>query len=146
VVADELVRVSAPGGAIALVNWTPEGMIGRLLRTVGRHLPPPPDFASPPPLWGDEAHVRALFTGHDVDLRFERARNAFRFPSAEAFTTFFVERYGPLIKAREKLEPTGAWAACHAEIAELFAAADEAGDGTYGARAEYLVVTARRRG
>ena len=29
-VADELVRVTTPGGRIALINWTPDGFVGRL--------------------------------------------------------------------------------------------------------------------
>jgi SAM-dependent methyltransferase len=52
VVADELVRVCRPGGAIGLVNWTPEGLIGRMFKILGRYMPKPPEFASPPPLWG----------------------------------------------------------------------------------------------
>src|SRR5215210_4584845 len=41
-VADELVRVCKPGGTIALLSWTPEGMIGALFRTMGPFAPPPP--------------------------------------------------------------------------------------------------------
>src|SRR5918998_678822 len=33
--ADELVRVTKPGGRIALANWTPTGMVGDMFRTVG---------------------------------------------------------------------------------------------------------------
>ena len=40
-VADELVRVCRPGGTIALLSWTPEGMIGALFRTMGPFAPPP---------------------------------------------------------------------------------------------------------
>ena len=60
-VADELVRVCKPGGTIALLSWTPEGMIGALFRTMGPFAPPPPPGAQPPPLWGSEDHVRELF-------------------------------------------------------------------------------------
>ena len=45
-VADELVRVCRPGGTIALLSWTPEGMIGALFRTMGPFAPPPPPGAS----------------------------------------------------------------------------------------------------
>lgn len=60
IVAQELARVCRAGGRIGLVNWTPEGQVGELLGIIGRYLPPPPDFASPPPLWGSEGHVRGL--------------------------------------------------------------------------------------
>src|SRR5918992_2482443 len=66
-VADELVRVCRPGGTIGLLNWTPEGMIGALFRTMGPFAPSPPPGAQPPPLWGSEDHVREVF-GERVDL------------------------------------------------------------------------------
>src|SRR6187455_707604 len=40
--ASELVRVTKPGGTIALASWTPDGFIGELFRTVAAHVPPPP--------------------------------------------------------------------------------------------------------
>ena len=40
--ADELVRVCRPGGTLALLSWTPEGMLGALFRTMGPFAPPPP--------------------------------------------------------------------------------------------------------
>ena len=72
IVARELVRVCRPGGRIGLVNWTPSGQVGELFRIVGRYLPAPPAFASSPALWGDAAHVRALFAGTGVELEFAR--------------------------------------------------------------------------
>src|SRR6195952_1963307 len=71
-VADELVRVTKPGGRIALINWTPEGFIGRLFATMKPFAAPPPPGASPGPLWGNEAHVRELFGDRVSDLRTER--------------------------------------------------------------------------
>ncbi len=55
--ADELVRVCRPGGTIGMLNWTPEGFIGRLFAAMKPFLPPPPPGVQPPPLWGDEQHV-----------------------------------------------------------------------------------------
>ena len=65
--ADELVRVCKRGGRIGLLSWTPEGMIGGLFRTMGQFMPPPPEGAQPPPLWGGEEHLRDLF-GERVEL------------------------------------------------------------------------------
>jgi len=101
-VADELVRVCRPGGTIGMLNWTPEGMIGALFRTMGPFAPPPPPAAQPPPLWGGEDHVRDLF-GDRVDWRtLEREHleiTAFQHP--HDYGEHFKAYYGPTIVARK---------------------------------------------
>jgi len=141
VIADELVRVCRAGGAIGLVNWTPEGLIGEMFQIMGRYLPPPPAFAAAPPLWGDERHVRELFARHDVTLSFTRASNLFAFESVDAYQTFFEERYGPTIKAQEKLVPEGRWDACRAELRDLFDRRNAATDGSCRIQAEYVAIS-----
>ncbi|MGH3674856.1 MAG: class I SAM-dependent methyltransferase, partial [Mycobacterium sp.] len=59
--AGEMLRVCKPGGVIAMINWTPEGLIGQLFATMRPYAPPPPPGVQPPPLWGNESHVRRLF-------------------------------------------------------------------------------------
>jgi ubiquinone/menaquinone biosynthesis C-methylase UbiE len=144
VTADELVRVCRPGGTIGLVNWTPDGLIGEMFQIMGRYLPAPPAFASPPPLWGHEPHVRELFAGHNVTLSFKRASNLFAFESVDAYQTFFEQRYGPTIKAQEKLAPEGRWDDCRAELRELFDRRNTATDGRCRIEAEYVAISIGR--
>jgi SAM-dependent methyltransferase len=146
VTADELVRVCRPGGKIGLVNWTPEGLIGEMFAIMGSYLPAPPAFASAPPLWGDERHVRELFAAHDVALSFTRARNVFAFDSVDAYQTFFEERYGPTIKAQEKLAPEGRWGDCRTELRGLFDRMNTATDGSCRIEAEYAAISIARAG
>ena len=61
--AAEMLRVVKPGGKIGLANWTPEGFIGRLFKTIGKHVPPPPGVKSPA-LWGTQARIVELFEAH----------------------------------------------------------------------------------
>jgi SAM-dependent methyltransferase len=107
-VADELVRVCRPGGTIGMLNWTPEGMIGALFKTMGPFAPPPPPGAQPPPLWGSEDHMRELF-GDRVEWRtFDRENleiSAFERP--HDYGEHFKERYGPTIVARANAEKDG---------------------------------------
>ena len=99
--ADELVRVCRPGGTIGLLSWTPEGMIGSLVRSMGPFAPPPPPGAQPPPLWGSEAHVRELF-GDRVEQRVEQrdVLEVTAFTHPHDYAEHFKARYGPTITVR----------------------------------------------
>jgi SAM-dependent methyltransferase len=143
-VAEELARVTRPGGQIGLINWTPEGLIGQMFKIMGKYLPAPPDYASPPPLWGNEEHVRGLFAGTGVELEFARGHNPWRFDSAEHFVVFFESNYGPTLKARERLEAEGSWTELREELHALAERHNEATDGSLLMRAEYLVTIGRK--
>jgi SAM-dependent methyltransferase len=143
VAADELVRVVRPGGTIGLVNWTPEGMVGQMFGVLGRHLPAPPSFASPPPRWGDPDHVRALFGDRVTDLAFTRGINTFRFPTLDAFATFFEDNYGPTLTARGKLGEE-AWALCRDGLREVYATVGDSTSDGFAIDSEFTVITARR--
>lgn len=96
--ADELVRVCRPGGTIGLLNWTPGGFIGQMFATMRPHNAPPPPGAQPPPLWGDEAHVRALLGDRVTDVAVRRqAVRVDRFATAKQFREYFKANYGPTI-------------------------------------------------
>ena len=99
--AAELVRVTRPGGTIALASWTPDSFVGAMFRTVAAHVPPPRGVASPL-LWGDESYLNSLF-GADVGWTHRRRTFTFRFESAAAFVDRFVTYYGPTVKAVEAL-------------------------------------------
>ena len=70
--AAELMRVCRPGGKIGLANWTPEGFIGQLFKTIGKHLPPPAGVKSPA-LWGTRAHLADLFGAKAASIKTEVA-------------------------------------------------------------------------
>jgi SAM-dependent methyltransferase len=140
VVAAELLRVTKPGGAIVLANWTPEGQVGELFKIMGRYLPPAPDYASPPPLWGSEAHVRGLF-GRELEL--ERRIAVWDFDSADEYVSFMETAYGPTLKARERLTADGRWDDCRRELVEMMERRNESTNGGLHVPAEYALIVVR---
>jgi SAM-dependent methyltransferase len=100
--ADEMARVCREGGLIALCCWTPEGTVGDVFAASASYMPPAPDFAEPPILWGTEDHVREMFTGAS-DFEFERHSATIEWESTGAWADYFFERFGPLVTAKEML-------------------------------------------
>jgi hypothetical protein len=95
------VRVCRPGGTIAVLSWTPEGMIGDLFRTLKPFAPAPPPGVQPPPLWGSEEHMQGLFGGRVEFHSLERdvlEITAFEHP--HDYAEHFKANYGPSIAAR----------------------------------------------
>jgi SAM-dependent methyltransferase len=106
--ANELMRVCRPGGTIGLLSWTPEGMIGALLRTIGPFAPPPPPGAQPPPLWGSDAHLTELFgAGVDLGTPMRDILEVTAFERPRDFGEHFKARYGPTIGAQANARRNG---------------------------------------
>ncbi|RVW00193.1 class I SAM-dependent methyltransferase [Rhodococcus xishaensis] len=149
--ADEIVRVCAPNGTIGLISWTPTGFIGRMfaaMRPYGRQLPP---GAQPPPLWGEEAHVRDLLGDRvtDVVVRREVVR-VDRFDGPREFRDYFKANFGPTLAVYKAIGAEGTAdaadkvAALDAELADL-ARQHDVGEGSFAMDWEYLLLTARKR-
>jgi SAM-dependent methyltransferase len=138
--ARELARVVRPGGTIGLASWTPEGFIGQMLKTVGKHVPPPAGVASPVG-WGMEARLRELFPVVR-SMRCERRMFVFRYRSAEHMIDVFRRFYGPTFKAFGALDADGQ-GRLHADLLALCERFD-AGGGAFAAPAEYLEVVIER--
>jgi hypothetical protein len=140
--AAELTRVCRPGGTIALANWTPDGFIGELFRTVGRRVPPPPGVRAPVE-WGSEPRLRELFGDRVRELRTDRREFVFRFRSAADFADYFRAHYGPTLKAFQALDEDHG-KLLHADLVDLITRYDVATDGTVKVPSAYLEVLATR--
>lgn len=139
--ADEMLRVCREGGVIALCCWTPEGSVGDIFRASASYMPPPPDFASPPVLWGTEAHVQGMFGGAATAFEFERHSATIDWESIEGFAGYFMDRFGPLVTARQMLGER--FAELREEIIEIWARWNESGDGRLVLPQEYLLSVIR---
>lgn len=143
VVADELVRVCRPGGVIGMINWTLEGFIGNLFRTMAPYAPPQPPGAQPPPLWGSEEHVRERFGDRVDSLDMRRQQTVFdRAEDPVEFREYWKRNYGPTI-AVYKFNASDPERVAALDAAFLDFLTSWNRGGRY--EAEYLLVTARTR-
>jgi len=114
-------------------------MVGRMFMLLAQHLPPPPEGFQPPILWGVEDHVRGLVaaSGASVTCTLERAR--FESASVEEMVVEDERKLGPIVLAKEALEPEGRWQQVRAALVELVESENAAEDGSLLLEPEYLL-------
>lgn len=140
--ATELLRVTRPGGRVAMANWTPEGFIGKMLRAHTAVVSPPPGVPSSLE-WGKEEMVRARFAGGLTALSCTRRTLELRFPfPPAAVTELFATCYGPTVSTLRATDPDGG-SRLRDELTRLFQQHNLATDGTTVVAGEYLDVQAQ---
>ena len=135
--ASELVRVCRPGGKIGLANWTPEGFIGNLLKTVVKFVPPPPGVKSPV-MWGKKDYLEEIF-GNSVSIAAQSRYFTFRYKSPAHFLDIFRTYYGPTHKAFGAID-AAAQENLKADLLALIEKFNVARDGTLVIPSEYLEI------
>ena len=141
--ASELARVCKSGGKIGLANWTPQGFIGQLFKTIGKHLAPPAGVKSPA-LWGTPARLQEMFGSQASEIAAEPRMFVFRYRSPEHWLEVFKSFYGPILKAFAALDETGQ-AALRRDLMTLLGEFNHADDGTVVVHSEYLEAVISKR-
>jgi ubiquinone/menaquinone biosynthesis C-methylase UbiE len=134
--ATELMRVCKPGGRIGLANWTPDGFIGQVFKTLAKYLPPPPGVRSPA-LWGTREHLVRLFELEPREIRTTTRSFKFRYRSPEHFLDVFKTYYGPVLKAFAALDEQKQKSLA-SDFHDLISRMNQADDGTMVVPSEYL--------
>ena len=141
--ATELLRVCKSGGKIGLANWTPEGFIGQLFKTLGKYLPPPAGVKSPA-LWGTPLRITEMFGATATSIKAEPRHFTFRYRSPEHFLEIFRNYYGPMLKAFAALDETNG-RGLRRDLLALIGSINAATDGTMIVPSEYLQVVITKR-
>ncbi|MGH7498756.1 MAG: class I SAM-dependent methyltransferase [Gemmatimonadales bacterium] len=141
--AAELLRVTRPGGRVAMANWTREGFVGKLF-VLGNRYAPPPDGVPAPIMWGDEeiARERMAPASSKVQITRRTLTIELSFEPTEV-VAFYREYFGPVKMQFARLDPTGQQAYA-ADMEALWREHNEAGAGRTAVTAEYLEVLAIR--
>lgn len=139
--AAELLRVCKSGGKIGMANWTPEGFIGQVFKTIGAFVPPAPGARSPA-LWGTEARLQEMF-GKGGTVHVTRRDFTFRYRSAQHWVDVFRQWYGPALKAFAAL-PAPQQDQLEQALIALIGRFNRAEDGTMVVPSEYLEVVIKR--
>ncbi|MFC0624297.1 class I SAM-dependent methyltransferase [Kribbella deserti] len=142
--AAELVRVTRQGGRIALASWTPESLVGGMFKVIGKYAPPPPAGVVSPMLWGTEDRLAELFGDKVEWIALNRRTFDFCYHSADHFSEWFRQYYGPITRLAGTLDET-ARARFAADLAEVAGRYNQADDGTLLAPGEYLEAVGIRR-
>lgn len=96
--AQELARVTRKGGTIAMANWTADGFIGQVFKTLGGHIPPAPGIRSPAN-WGSQEVLEEMFGTRVTSIETRAQIFNFRYRSTDHFMDVFRTYYGPIHKA-----------------------------------------------
>jgi SAM-dependent methyltransferase len=141
--AAELLRVCKSGGQIGLANWTPDGFIGQVFKTLGRHVPPAAGLKSPA-LWGTRGRLSEMFGSAALSIKTQPCYFTFRYRSPEHFLEVFTTYYGPMLKAFAALDETKR-AGLKDDLLVLVGQLNGAGDSTMVVPSEYLQVVITKR-
>ena len=141
--ASELARVCKPGGRIGLANWTPQGFIGQLFKTIGSYIPPAAGVKSPS-LWGTKARLEELFGKTAQEIHTTEREYTFRYRSPAHWIDVFRTYYGPMTKTFGALD-SEKQAAFTKDLLALMESRNRSGDGTLVLASEYLEVVIKRK-
>jgi SAM-dependent methyltransferase len=146
-VANEMVRVTRPGGRIVMGNWIPNDptLVAQILKISSAFSPPPPEGFISPMTWGIESTVIERFAAAGVraeDITFERETFAFRLSGKPSdLVDRFQHYYGPTMNAFDAADKNGRVAESREQLDALFVAQNTGGEAEVSIPATFLKVT-----
>jgi SAM-dependent methyltransferase len=147
-VANEMVRVTRPGGRVVMGNWIPGDptLVAQILKISSAYSPPPPEGFVSPVTWGVADNVVERFTAAGIaanNITCEPDTFVFDAPvSPTEYLTWFRDYYGPTMNAFEAATSNGRADELFGELDALFNEQNTTGNSdTTAIPATYLRVT-----
>jgi SAM-dependent methyltransferase len=140
--ASEMIRVCRRGRRVGLVNWTPDGFMGQLFRTVASHAPAIATDTCPFD-WGTEQRLDELFSVYGC-VETTKKRVALRARTPLDWVDRLRASYAPVRKTFALLD-SPAQKTLRAELLELVQRFNRGAESTMLVDAEYLEVVVLRR-
>jgi ubiquinone/menaquinone biosynthesis C-methylase UbiE len=140
--ASEMLRVCRSGGKIGMANWTPDGFIGQMFKTLGKHVAPPAGISSPA-LWGAKPWIEETFQAAARAIAVADKAFIFRYRSPEHFIEVFRTYYGPIHKAFLALDAAGQTALAD-DLRATIARFNTATDGSMRVPSDYAEIVISR--
>jgi ubiquinone/menaquinone biosynthesis C-methylase UbiE len=125
-VAQEMVRVTKPGGRIEMGNWIPGDptLVAQILKISSTYTPPPPEGFVSPMTWGVEGNVVERFNHAGIASdKISFLKDTFTFNTAGSpsqFVDLFRRYYGPTMNAFAAAEKDGKAKDLENELNALF--------------------------
>ena len=147
-VAQEMVRVTKPGGQIVMGNWVPNdptSFVSQVLKISSAFVPPPPEGFVSPMTWGVETHVLERFGKAGVEAeKISMVKDTFFFVASMTtaeFIDLFRNYYGPTMNAFAAAAKDGREQELYRQLLDSAETQNVATDGTILIGATYLKVT-----
>lgn len=140
--AEEMLRVTKPGGKVGFTSWANDGFQGEVFSAAYKYAPPPPEGVDSPVSWGDENLARQRFGKFASNVEITRGTVPWHFESAEAWAKWGSENVPPIVVARKMLPPEtfGKLEKESIEVAERFNQSSDA----FMVDSEYLLLVATK--
>jgi len=147
-VAQEMVRVTKPGGRIVMGNWIPNDptFVAQLLKISSSFAPPPPEGFISPMTWGIETNIVERFGQAGVPReRISLTKDTFHFISQDRSPAQVIDSfrrfYGPTMNAYEAANKNGKVEELHSQLVALAKSQNKSSNGSTAIPATFLRVT-----
>ncbi|MDQ4145587.1 MAG: methyltransferase domain-containing protein [Actinomycetota bacterium] len=142
-VVAEMMRVTRPGGVVAMTSWDNDGYAGQIATMTMEFAPPPPEGVDRPTSWGTEEAARARFEPVAEEVNVGRGTVTWDFASSEEAREAVETKIPPVVAAKMVMPPERfeEMMTRYDEIQRRF---DRGEGGRVAVDSEYLLILARK--